>query len=84
MRAHPLGWQRALHPSRTHCRIDASKGVRQHRCSWSHVEVVDGYRAWREAEEAAAEAATNGYETELAEYWRENRRPTFRAYLQGV
>jgi hypothetical protein len=45
---------------------------------------VDGYRAWREAEEAAAEAATNGYETELAEYWRENRRPTFRAYLQGV
>lgn len=77
-------WPRALPPHRSSCRIDASKGLRQHRCSRSHTELVDGYRAWREAAEQAAEAATNGYATELAEYWQQHERPTLKAYLQGT
>lgn len=69
---------------RSPCRIDQSKGARQHRCSSSHAELVEGYRLWRETEEAAAEAATMQYSAELADYWQQRTRPTFRAYLLGT
>jgi hypothetical protein len=65
------------------CRTRTS-GNRAHRCSRAHWELVESYRLWRETELLAAEAATNGYETELAEYWQTHTRPTFRAYLIGV
>jgi hypothetical protein len=82
VRAHPFAhWTRALHPSRSPCRVDAAKGLLQHRCSRSHAELVDGYRAWREVAHAAAEASTIGYDTELVDYWSSHERPTFRAYL---
>ena len=77
-------WPSALHPGATPCRVDQSKGNRQHPCSFSHRDVVEGYRAWRESEEEAAEKATQGYATELADYWRDRQRPTFRAYLLGI
>lgn len=77
-------WPRALPAHRSPCRHDASKGVRQHRCSRSHAELVEGYRSWREAEYAAAEDATSGYATELAEYWSTRERPTLKAYLIGM
>lgn len=83
-REHTRSWPRALPAHRSSCRHDASKGVHQHRCSRSHAEMVDGYRAIREAEEAAAEAATSGYETELASYWAEHPRTTFKDYLMGM
>lgn len=76
-------WPNALPGHRTSCRIDSGKGLRQHRCSRSHVDLVDGYRAWREHEYEQAEAATQQYDSELAAYWREHERPTFRAYLTG-
>lgn len=82
--AHPLGWPRALHPRRTPCRIDESKGSRQHPCSTEHRDVVQGYRAWRESEEQAAEEHTIGYATETEDYWRDRQRPTFRLYLEGL
>lgn len=82
MRAHPLGWPRALHPAECPCKVDQAKGVRQHRCSREHAELVEGYRSWREAAEQAAEAASAGYATELADYWRTaGGAPTFRRYL---
>jgi hypothetical protein len=81
MRAHPLGWPRALHPAQSPCRHDTSLGRRMHRCSAAHASLVDGYRAWREAAHETAEAATLGYATELADYWREHPAPTFREYL---
>lgn len=77
-------WPNALPGHRSPCRPDSSKGLRQHRCSRSHAELVDGYRAIAHAEELAAEAATNGYATELAEYWRDHPRTTFRDYLIGM
>jgi hypothetical protein len=77
-------WPNALPPHLSGCRIDAGKGLRQHRCSVAHRAVVDGYRAWRETEELMAEAATHGYATELAEYWSTHGRPTFGAYLRGL
>lgn len=77
-------WPRALHPFRSPCRIDAGKGLRQHRCSASHASLVDGYRAWRDSAYAAAEDVTRGYGTELDEYWQTRTRPTFGAYLQGM
>jgi hypothetical protein len=44
---------------------------------------VEGYRAAVAAQEARAEAATLGYPTELAAYWREvEPRLTFRRWLQ--
>src|SRR5690348_356859 len=48
-------WPRALHPFASPCRIDPDKGLRQHRCSGSHADVVASYRAWRDGEYAAAE-----------------------------
>lgn len=78
---HTRTWPRALPGHRTSCRIDASKGLRQHRCSVAHRELVDGYRAVVRHEEQQAEAATHGYDTELADYWRDHPRTTFRDYL---
>lgn len=77
-------WPRALPGHRSPCRPDESKGLRQHRCSAEHASLVDGYRAVREAEEAAAERATQQYDTELAAYWAEHPRTTFRDYLIGM
>ena len=77
-------WPAALKASHSPCRVDRSKGLRQHRCSRAHAELVDGYRAWRDAAEADAEAATNGYATELDDYWRDHERPTLKAWLTGM
>lgn len=77
-------WPNALPGHRSTCRADSGKGLRQHRCSVAHRAMVDGYRSWAHAAEQAAEAATGGYETELAEYWATHTRPTFKAYLQGL
>lgn len=79
---HVATWPNAVDPARTGCRVDRSKGVHQHRCSRAHAETVDGYRSWVAHEEATAEAATHGYPTELADYWRDRGgRPNFRTYL---
>jgi hypothetical protein len=80
-RPHPLGWPNALHPARSPCRIDRTKGRQQHPCSASHADVVTGYRLWRETWEDAAEAATIGYATEMTDYRRDHPAPTFRTYL---
>lgn len=77
-------WPRALPGHRSPCRPDAAKGLHQHRCSAHHAGIVEGFRAWAEVERLAAEAATHGYATELAEYWASHTRPTFKAYLQGM
>lgn len=77
-------WPRALQPHRSPCRIDAGKGLRQHRCSSAHASVVDGYRSWRDSEYAAAEDVTRGYASEETDYWRDRARPTFGAYLAGL
>lgn len=83
-REHTRTWPNALPGHRSPCRIDGSKGLHQHRCSPAHRALVDGYRAIREVEERAAEAATQQYATELAEYWAAHPRTTFRDYLQGM
>jgi hypothetical protein len=70
-----------LHPARSPCRIDSGKGRRQHPCSTSHADTVEGYRLWRKTWEDAAEVATIGYTTEMIEYRRDNPAPTFRTYL---
>lgn len=77
-------WPNALPGHRSPCRVDASKGLRQHRCSTAHRALVDGYRSWAESARLAAEAVTHGYEAELAEYWQAHERPTFRAYLLAM
>ena len=66
------------------CRSDPAKGSRRHRCSLWHAGLVDGYRATRAAAEAAAEAATGGYDTELADYRTRLPAITFRDYLIGM
>lgn len=83
-------WPRALPDRRSPCAIDAAKGVRRHRCSVSHAELVEGYRLALADQDARAEAATNGYETELARYFGTDGagdgvevRLTFRAWLEG-
>jgi phage terminase Nu1 subunit (DNA packaging protein) len=48
-----------------------------------HADLMASYYAAREAQDAAAEAETYGYETELAEYWLTHRRVTFREWLQA-
>lgn len=83
-RVHSRTWPNALPQHRTPCRIDETKGVHQHRCSATHRDAVEGYRAWRAAELEAAEAATLAYGTEEDEYWETRTRPTFKAYLQGM
>lgn len=42
---------------------------------------MSGYYAAREAEEQEAEAASLGYATELAEWWAEHPRITFKQWL---
>lgn len=81
---HTRTWPNALPRHKTPCRVDSTKGIHQHRCSPAHRDAVQGYQSWREAEYEAAEAATNGYATELAEYWLTHTPPTFKAYLQGM
>jgi hypothetical protein len=81
---HPLGWPRALTPRRSPCRIDQEKGRGQHPCSTAHRDLVLGYRAWKRDEEQAAEEATLGYETELADYWSTREKPTLKSYLVGT
>ena len=85
-------WPRAIPPHLSPCRVDRSRGLGQHRCSASHADVVAGYRAWRDAAYAEAEAACNGYTEdaygrpteEARDYWSCRQRPTFGAYLQEM
>lgn len=59
-------------------------GSRRHRCSRWHAELVDGYWLARDSQLQRAEAATLGYRSELADYWRDVERPlTFRDWLIG-
>lgn len=74
-------WPLALQPHRSPCRVDASKGLRQHRCSAHHAYVVEAYRSWRDGILAAAEEETHAYAGDERAYWREHDRPTFRAFL---
>lgn len=65
------------------CRLRVA-GPRRHRCSTWHRELVEGYRLAREVQLLRAEAATHGYATELAEYWRDVEPAlTFREWLVG-
>lgn len=75
---------------RSPCRIDKAKGNRRHPCSVHHADLVDGFRLAQEAQQLRAEAATHGYETELAAYFGDDgtgdaveRRLTFREWLEG-
>lgn len=64
------------------CRSDPTK-ARPHRCSWWHAELVSSYRRARHDQEQRAEAASHGYDTELAAYYRDQEAPvTFRRWLQ--
>jgi hypothetical protein len=78
---------RALADHLSPCRIDKRKGARRHRCSAHHADLVEGYRLAVEAQNARAEAATAGYETELAQYFHPHdgteRRLTLRDWLMG-
>lgn len=47
----------------------------------THADLMAGYYALREAQEASAEQATSGYASELSDYWHEHPRVTFRRYL---
>ncbi len=78
---------RALPDRRSPCRIDQSKGNRRHPCSAEHASLVEGYRLAVEAQNARAESATLGYETELRTYFDRDdgteRRLNFRDWLTG-
>lgn len=50
----------------------------------THADLMTGYYLAREAQEKQAEAATNGHATELAEFYRDYPRLTFRRYLEGM
>ena len=55
---------------------------RKHPCSAWHADLVEGYRLAVEAQYLAAEAATGGYATELADYWSDRGgRLTFKEWL---
>jgi hypothetical protein len=49
--------------------------------SWYHDDMMSGYYAAREAQEREAEALTLGYDAELADYFRDHPRITFRSWL---
>jgi len=49
--------------------------------SWYHSDLMASYYAARDAQEAEAEAFSNGYATELAEFYTLNERVTFRRWL---
>lgn len=53
----------------------------RHHCSSSHANLVETYRAAREAWLDAAESSTSLYRTELEEYAAANPPPTFREFL---
>lgn len=74
-------WPNALPERRSPCRSDATKGIRQHRCSEAHADLVRGYRTWRDDILATAESVTKGYKREEDLYWQDHDRPTFRAWL---
>jgi hypothetical protein len=78
---------RALADHLSPCRIDRDKGVRRHRCSPHHADLVEGFRLAVEAQNARAEAATSGYDTELAQYFDPHdgteRRLTLRDWLES-
>lgn len=46
-----------------------------------HALLMQSYYAVRESEEREAEAATQGYVTEMKEYWAEHGRTTFKDWL---
>ena len=50
------------------------------RSRW-HRELMEGYYLAREAQERQAEAEAFGYATELAEFWANNKRITFKTWL---
>lgn len=59
-------------------------GPRRHHCSWWHANLVESYRAAREAQRRRAEDATGGYGPELSDYWETIERPvTFGQWLAG-
>lgn len=72
---------------RSPCRIDKAKGPRRHHCSAWHADLVEGFRLAQHAQKMRAEAATNGYATELADYFDRHdgveRRVTFKDWLLG-
>ena len=75
---------------RSPCAIDQEKGNRRHACSMSHADLVEGFRLEQHAQQLRAEAATGGYETELAAYFGDDgtgdaveQRLTFRDWLIG-
>lgn len=77
-------WPNALPPRLSPCRPDPAKGVRQHRCSRWHAQVVEGFRSWAQSVEQEAEATAIGYRTELDEFWQaRGGHPTLREYLAG-
>lgn len=57
----------ALPARRSPCR--SGEGPRRHYCSTEHASLVEGYQLAVYDQEARAEAATGGYERELAEYY---------------
>src|ERR671926_2018602 len=61
-------WPNALPGHKSPCRVDSSKGLRQHRCSPAHRDLEEGYRTWRQSWEDRLEAAAMGYATEEAEF----------------
>ena len=69
------------------CRINRSGTGRRHACSVFHADLVESYRLAVAAQEERAEAATNGYATELHDYFDPlngvERRHTFREWLIG-
>ena len=58
-----------------------SRTGRRHHCSWWHANLVESYRTAARAQAQAAEEATAGYATELADYWATHQRLTFRVWL---
>lgn len=49
----------------------------------SHKEMMDEYYAIREAWERKREKVTGMYSSEIADFERENPRPTFKKFLKG-
>lgn len=59
-----------------------STGARRHHCSDWHSALVESYQLARLDQLARAEAATAGYASELAAYWRDVEAPLlFRDWL---
>ena len=58
-----------LRPTLSPCRRDPRKGSRGHHCSRQHAELVQSYRDARDAQEQRADAASQGYASELAGFY---------------